>query len=139
MAELIPWSDRLSVGNPDMDEQHKQLIKLINVLSAAKLQSKDAEYIEKILNELLNYANYHFVAEEALLTRNGCPHVNDHKREHEEFRSWMARSRLRLGDPKSKREVSSQLLNYLKNWLTSHILTSDKKNVYYLRKKAEGA
>ena len=65
--EYMSWSDDLSVGLQEIDEQHKILITLINRLfTEAIMQKADQSVVSKILNELVQYTIVHFSVEESL-------------------------------------------------------------------------
>jgi hypothetical protein len=53
VTEIFPWQDAYSVGIPEIDAQHKQLIRLINDLHAAMLQGKGAAALDRVLSELV--------------------------------------------------------------------------------------
>ena len=86
------------------------------------------------LNELAAYTDYHFKAEETILEKTHCPAVAAHKLEHKEFVDWLTKTKARFTEGKQKREFLNEVINYLKGWLTSHIVNRDKKNSYYLCK-----
>ena len=65
--DYIPWSEDLSVGLEEIDEQHKILINLINRLfNEAILKRADKALISDILDELIQYTIVHFAVEESL-------------------------------------------------------------------------
>jgi hemerythrin-like metal-binding protein len=64
MIELIVWSDELSVNIEEIDKQHKKLIDVINVLFNAMIEGKTQNIIDTIIDDLIDYAKYHFSTEE---------------------------------------------------------------------------
>jgi hemerythrin-like metal-binding protein len=127
MALLITWSDRYDVGNEQLNQQHQKLIQLINVLYAARKSHREAEFLLKVVKELHEYARYHFEQEEALLTACLYPKLAEHRAEHDEFRQWLGRIERAMTLEKSEKVITEDVMNYLKSWLNSHILISDKK------------
>ncbi len=59
--EIIKWSEIYSVSNTLLDNQHKELIKLINEIFNAISLRKTNEQISGIINALYKYALYHFM------------------------------------------------------------------------------
>ena len=68
-APIFPWKDAYSVRIPEIDAQHKILIRLINELHAAMLCGQAAGAMAGIMDELVRYTDIHFRHEEALLER----------------------------------------------------------------------
>ena len=59
MDEIV-WQESFSVGVKDLDDQHKQLIKMINTLINQKDVKVNSETISDLLTELTKYAEDHF-------------------------------------------------------------------------------
>jgi hemerythrin-like metal-binding protein len=123
--DLIYWRDSYNVGNQRVDEQHKYLVKLINDLFQA-LGSKDAnEKLKVIFIELVNYTINHFTMEESLMTAAKYSEIVPHKAEHLYFINKIKelKDKFNKGDNQAKLET----LNFLKDWLLTHISCIDKK------------
>ena len=57
--EVFPWNENLDTGIAIIDEQHKQLVLLLNQLAAALTRDNLLE-INDIFAELTQYAEFHF-------------------------------------------------------------------------------
>ena len=64
---LITWTDNLSVNHTEIDNQHKKLVDLINILFDAMKAGKGTDVLNKIFAELTSYTIYHFTYEEKLM------------------------------------------------------------------------
>lgn len=122
---LIAWSGMLSTGISEQDNQHKKLIDLINQLNDAMKDGKGAEVMGKVLAELVNYTVFHFGYEEKLMAQYKFEDTPAHKAEHVKFVQT-------AGDFKKKFDsgsavVSVEIMNFLRDWLTNHIMKTDKK------------
>ena len=130
---LISWSDALSVGIQEIDEQHKVLVDLLNQLHTAITQRHGNAVTDEILEQLVEYTRIHFAVEESLMRILGYPDYENHKEHHkqliEEIQGLMQRMRSK------KRSVSFELLHFLKIWLTKHIMEEDKQYVPFLLSK----
>ena len=63
----LTWNDEIySVGIRKMDEQHKQLVGLINALHNQR-DAKDRQFIDKVFATLVQYTANHFGDEEKIL------------------------------------------------------------------------
>ncbi|MEW6404350.1 MAG: hemerythrin domain-containing protein, partial [Chloroflexota bacterium] len=68
----LTWSDRLSTGDADIDEQHRFLISTFNELGAAIQHGHGTENVNRILGVLGHYAAWHFTKEEECMARHRC-------------------------------------------------------------------
>ncbi|MBI3901331.1 MAG: bacteriohemerythrin [Nitrosomonadales bacterium] len=129
---LITWSNMLSTGIGEQDIQHKKLIDLINQLNDAMQAGKGADVLGKVLSELVNYTVYHFGYEEKLMAQYKYEDTPAHKAEHAKFVQT-------AGDFKKKFDsgtavVSVEIMNFLRDWLTNHIMKTDKRLAQSLNK-----
>lgn len=121
---LIKWDNELfSVGVEFIDNQHQQLINYINDLSKAIEASKESEIIDALFEQLYDYTKYHFREEEKYLYRLKDSDVKLHKLQHKHFIEEIDRLK-KESDFKSS---ASYLLDFLADWLVSHIQEEDKK------------
>jgi hemerythrin len=125
ISKFVEWTDELSVGIQEIDEQHKILVNLLNRLYESIILRTDDEEAGKILQELSQYTVIHFSVEESLMRILGYDDYEDHKKHHEELTKQV----LELSEKvkSGKLSTSMELLNFLKNWLTKHILIEDKR------------
>lgn len=117
------WSDDLSVGVSEIDEQHKRLVALINALHDAMRSGQGKDALEKTLGELAAYTQYHFTAEEEYMQKFGYPDYASHKKEHDAFVAKVADFQQaytggRLG-------LSIEVMTFLRDWMAGHIRGSD--------------
>ena len=131
--ELIEWSDEMSVNIKRIDEQHKKLIDLLNSLFMAMLDGLAQNVIDKIVSELINYADYHFKTEEYFFEEYDYPDFHSHKIQHSYYKDEILNFKQELLNGKST--VPIDVYNFLKDWLTDHILKSDQKYSKYLNEK----
>jgi hemerythrin len=136
MSALLTWSDELSVGIQEIDEQHKVLVDLLNDLHDAVLHRHGRDAIGPILGRLAEYTRIHFAVEESLMRILDYPEYEKHKEEHVSLIEQVTDL-----DKKFKQDnlnVSMNLLHFLKDWLSEHIICSDKDyGPFFLSKGAE--
>lgn len=120
----LEWKESYSVGVPQLDRQHKMLVDLINRLQTA---DQDGDVMPEVFDALRTYVREHFRTEEALLERAGYPELAEHRREHQVFVDWLkaVQSAYGLGGAASFL-INDSVVAFLKNWLVSHILVSDR-------------
>ncbi len=125
MPKLVEWSDELSVGIQEIDEQHKVLVGLLNQLHDAIHQRHGSDAARKILDELADYTRIHFAVEESLMRVLEYPGYEAHKQQHEDLIQQLVDLKEKLDA--GGHSISFELLHFLKVWLTKHILESDKE------------
>jgi len=122
------WDKNFETGLRDVDEQHLTLVNLMNRFSALLEggSAADIKVLERICEELAEYARYHFSEEQMFMDELGVDrrHSVRHSREHADFILDLARMRTEVvaGMP----EAARHLLEFLVHWLTVHILGSDQ-------------
>ena len=129
---MIEWDDKYSIGISIIDEQHKKLFGIINRTIYAKENSNDIEELKEVLEEMTEYALEHFETEEAYMTMFNYPEYEYHNEEHYGFITKTNEyfDRVVNGDY----HISNELLEYLKQWLVSHIQITDRKYVDCFKK-----
>ena len=80
---LLHWSPNLSVGVEFMDNDHKQLMVLINELHDAIGSASAAEIVTEKMDKLIDFAQRHFTREEKEMEKNQYHWFEHHKRIHE--------------------------------------------------------
>lgn len=121
---LITWNDNLSVNIRGLDNQHKQLISVINELHDAMKQGQSNQIISKVLFNLSVYTKTHFKSEEELFDKYNYPQKNSHKKEHDAFVEKVEKFLSEYKNGKSN--LSFEVMNFLTQWLINHIQKSDK-------------
>ena len=121
---MMEWNDALKVGHSVIDREHQKLVGLINKLGDAMSAGQGREACGEVLNELIAYTRTHFATEEGLMSVHHYADTARHKAEH----SGLIREVVAF---KGKFEagtatLSVSLLHFLMDWLTHHILESDK-------------
>lgn len=131
---VIIWSEELSVGIDSIDQQHKVLIGLINDLNSAMAIGEANEMIGDILLKLTEYTRYHFSYEEKLFEQHDYPSTARHKRHHSDLIDQISALKERF-ETELSGSVGLEIMQFLKNWLTNHIMKTDKAYSEYLLSK----
>ncbi len=61
---IIEWNEQFVLGVPEFDEHHQHLVMLLNKTYDDFINGASKETLSLILDELIDYATYHFAAEE---------------------------------------------------------------------------
>ena len=125
--DIFPWNANFKVGIQVIDEQHQKLVALINQL-AGSIAANDAPlHCDVILDQLKEYARYHFSSEEAIWHQylpNDALEASHHV-SHVNFLTFIDKTRFEEKvTPNSA--TPNKIIAFLIHWLASHILESDK-------------
>lgn len=121
----IVWSPQLVIGNPKIDSEHKELIRIANALLRSMNEGRSKNDFSKILHELREYTVFHFNNEEELMHAMNYPDIRKHVDEHTELKRKVKdlQRDVFLGQ-----DVDFvRLREMLKEWLVGHILECDLK------------
>jgi hemerythrin len=130
---LFIWNDSYKTGIAAIDTQHKKLVDLINELHDAMTKGQGNQAMGKIVNELVNYTVTHFTAEERLMKQAGYADFDAHKKIHDDFTAKVREMQKDLAS--GRKMMSLQVSNFLKDWLSGHILGTDQKYAPVLKAK----
>lgn len=121
--KLMTWTDNLSVGIQEIDEQHKELLDLINELHEAIVHHQGVAATSLIMDKLYEYTKIHFAVEESLLRILDFPGYDEHKKHHDLLLNQVRDLRVKMET--ADHSISFELLHFLKKWLTIHIIEED--------------
>ncbi len=130
---LIKWDPGYSVGIEGFDNEHKILINLLNSLHEAMINDPSHANTSEIIKELLNYTETHFKSEEATFEKYGYPKAQEHKDEHDYFIRQV--KKFQKQDEEGGLAISMQLLYFMKEWIYTHIVGTDKEYSEFLNEK----
>lgn len=127
------WKERYSLKIPEIDAQHKRLFEIGE--HAYELASLNDDYdhfdeIRTIINELLEYTQYHFKYEEEFMSTFNYPDINDQITSHNFYVNKIKGiTDSQIDDDQHKAVLD--ILDFLAEWISSHILISDRKYADY--------
>ncbi|OPJ60330.1 bacteriohemerythrin [Clostridium oryzae] len=125
---MIKWKDEYLVGITEIDEQHK---KIFEIGERAYELLKNEIYIDKydriiaVINELREYAAFHFKWEEGYMTKIGYKRFFSQKVEHDEFIKKINSVDLEKVDM-NQDEYLLSIIEFIINWIGEHIIEKDK-------------
>lgn len=117
---IIVWTDALSVGNEGLDEDHRQLVALIDMVSEA------GPTFGTVFSRLLDYVADHFEREERYMEAIGYPDLDRHRALHDAFSARVSVMLKQHNDDLFSRTDES-VADFLWTWLRTHIQVEDKK------------
>ena len=126
----IVWGQVFSIEVDEIDDDHRKLMDLFNMLNHSVAQGESPDYLAAILEELVNCTAWHFSHEERLMLRHQYPAADEHKAEHRALVDSARTLQQKILD--AGNNVVDEDIEYLERWLTAHILTDDMQMGDYL-------
>ena len=136
VPQPLAWRQDFATGVAIIDDQHRELIKMLNEASTQLTDRSPLADVARIVQGLLSYAGYHFSTEEKLMAEHGyekhraapaAQHIKAHRDFAEKVVAVKAQIDAGQGIPKADLE------SFLNNWLTDHILHTDKEFGAFIR------
>jgi hemerythrin len=143
---MIAFGSGLQLGLPEIDDQHQEMVELINHIYAeaidaqsahsdnpagpAEAQDEGCRRVKALLGRLVRSTESHFSAEERLMRDASYPDTVDHQYEH---KMLMVELKVFVRSVCSGEEsLKVEDLDSLKQWLVGHIVMEDRQLVEYL-------
>ena len=82
---LLTWKTEYSVGIASMDDEHREMIDLINDVYARLGDTPDEAAIESCLETIFTTISLHFALEERIMREHDYDEYEDHKEDHEDL------------------------------------------------------
>lgn len=129
----IQWSDELSVGVKEVDDQHKELINIANTLLGAVESGGGRKVTDKVIKRLRDYTVFHFNSEEDLMRASQYPRLAEHASTHSRLKNEVKDFQRDVYEGKSPSPAT--VMAFLKTWLLDHILNHDREFARFLRER----
>lgn len=128
---FLTWSDeKFSIKVTEVDDQHKHLVSLLNRMHEIVVEGAERTALGQVLNELIDYTVYHFRTEEVLFKEHNFPLLNAHKREHDALTKQVLELQAQFEEGSAT--ISYEVLDFLHDWLVTHMAGSDRAFLYFL-------
>ncbi len=129
---FFKWSPEYSVNIKVIDDQHKELVAILNRLFLAVSRQEGDKVIAGILDSLTDYTRTHFALEERLMRDAKYAELDEHMEEHRNLIEKLDRlCKVHLLEEKP---IYFEMLSFLKSWLKEHIRGEDTKYSAALQK-----
>jgi len=127
------WDERYKLAHPQIDREHEALFSLAEKVLHSLGNGGDKEKIRDVFARLINYIQVHFSHEEELMDQHLYPGMGVHMAEHrrliaqvtEYYRQFEA----------DQLAVTTETMQFLRNWLDHHIRQSDQLLVVHIRRR----
>lgn len=127
--EPIVWKDEYYIGIEEVDKQHMDFVKLINRFMVLFASGGHIRLQDRILLEILKYAEYHFVSEENLMMLYRYPDIAAQKDEHSLL---ITAFKTKCSRVKEGSVNGNDVIHFLTDWFMNHTQVEDKKFAEYI-------
>jgi len=122
---FFKWSPEYSVNIKTIDDQHQELVNILNRLFVAVSKREGDKAIAGILDALVTYTQTHFALEERLMQQAKYKDFDAHKAEHQKLLDQL--DQLCKKHLLEEKAIYFEMLRFLKIWLKEHIQGVDTK------------
>jgi hemerythrin len=127
----MTWREEISVRIPEIDQQHQTLFDHVNYLYDSMRDGRSNETLRQVLQDLVDYFQYHFCSEEVIMERYRYPELAQHVKEHEYF---IVRVQTYVENYNNgNRILSLDVVNFIKKWIEYHVERSDQGYSKHIR------
>lgn len=121
--EKIAWTNNFNIGNSIIDDQHKELIEIINDMIESITKGDITKKFAGLLSRMTDYSIRHFTSEEQFMSEISYPDIENHQKLHKEYvlKTAIFNSQYLTPTPPDSNEVVS----FLTSWWTNHIIQVD--------------
>ena len=133
----IEWDNSFSVLNTEIDDQHKEWIRIFNKMHEILTgDNTEAKYTaaEDSIKAMLDYAREHFKFEEEYMRNIDYPELVQHHRKHKDFDTQVYE--LFRDIQNGGVVLNTEIISMVKGWLLNHILVEDKKYALFFENKS---
>ncbi len=131
--QFMTFTAQLSVGYSAIDEQHIRWIDLINAVYNSLSAGSSKDKLGKVLKDLVDYTVWHFGFENKMMTNYNYPEKDSHTKLHRDFIAEIKKLESRYDSGEEIMGVN--VLEFLKDWLSNHIMKVDTKLGAFLESK----
>jgi hemerythrin len=131
----ILWSNNFSVGVREIDEQHKKLVEILNELIAYASNDSacESKNIDETIKKIVEYKTIHFGTEEKYFKQFSFEGTDEHIQKHRGFDQEVSGLLSNFQKDGEKNQLI-ELLDFMENWFTDHLLNMDQKYVQCFKK-----
>ncbi len=122
---FFKWLPDYSVNIRAIDEQHRELVNILNRLFIAVSKREGDKVIAGILDALMEYTKTHFALEERLMRQAKYKDLDAHMEEHRKLIAQL--DGLCKKHLLEEKPIYFEMLSFLKTWLREHIQGVDTK------------
>lgn len=131
----MKWEAKYTLGIEQIDDQHQMFFYLITKLDELSDLPNFHDDLPRVLNEIVEYAAFHFKKEEALMASVQFDGLEAHHDNHEKIKKDIYQVCKNLVEKEFSKEDVKKLVKHLEVWIDHHILETDQQYVTAVKNK----
>ncbi len=125
------WNDSFLLNIDVIDNQHKKFFDIFDLILLLS-KSEDIVKVSAVIEELRDYAQYHFKAEETLMQNAHSENMEFHIIQHQFFVNKIAE--FTIAKNYNNPVLTNQIVVFMRKWLLMHITEIDRMYVESVQK-----
>ena len=126
---MLKWDSKYELGHERIDFEHHIFLGLVTEFQEVASQLAPKEKQLRVLNEIVKYAEFHFLSEENIM--EDC-HYPDKARHVVLHQALLAEAKDNLHSFVRNNITADDVFQFLFEWFALHTSTEDKKLVAYI-------
>lgn len=122
----IVWELKFETGIQRVDLEHKIFLELINTLSVMLDRHVEQMMLDRLVEEIQKYAEFHFLSEENFMQQINYPDYKAHRDLHFELLE-------RFNVAKHKNDKLRDFLDFMYDWFIGHTIKVDMQIKDYMQ------
>ena len=120
---FLEWRDEFTVNNDEIDQQHRELVDLLNSLHEQMKGKRLNEVMGPMLDRVIDHTRRHFATEEDAMLDDAYPAYEAHRNAHRALIQQVEKLKARY--TAGNMILSNEILDFLKEWLVGHMKDAD--------------
>ncbi|NEW60135.1 hemerythrin family protein [Sulfurovum sp. bin170] len=130
--KLLQWKDAYSMGEIEIDKQHKGLFDLSNeIYKLVEAGVDDNEHFRELFMALNDYSIEHFIYEEMYIQEEGFPGLEEHIGQHLKFNDKLKELCVGIDKETHIKDIGE----FVATWLVEHVINEDMKYKKFIETK----
>ena len=118
----MKWNEEYSLGIEEIDSQHKELLRLFSIVQDEVRTEQRWSSIHYSIVEIIDFSQFHFGFEEALMRLYGFPGYEEHRKVHGQL---LGKADELLGES-MKGGARDDIAKFFGDWLVEHMKRADR-------------
>lgn len=127
----IEWDDNLKTGVFAIDEQHQELLVMLNRFDRFRQGKKS---FCEAFEELKKYMQVHFKTEEDFMKNANYSEMEEHKKCHDKFVEEIYKIEEKINQTENINCIGDELSKFATDWVIKHYSNEDVKLANYIKK-----
>ena len=122
---VFTWPGVNLVGCPEIDDDHRPMLRLLDGLHAAMVRGRGGAVIRAVLEELAEHETVHFAREEALMRRCEYPGLAEQYKRYQQMLGELEELQWRAAA--GHLPIAYDTMQTMRRWIRHHINEEDRQ------------